>query len=228
LRSELGHARDLIAVDQTHIGINETLSFKTDVHDFRCLVEAAALKRAEQLVETDAQGLERAVALWRGEPLEGIYSDWALVERERLRSMLLNALHQLMHYFGRVGEFDRAIPFGQEILRHDPLREEVHRRLMLLYTSLGERARAARQYHECASMLKRELNMEPMPETCRLYAELTGHKSDAPLESVADVSLEERLQATLVRAKRECMSARAHLQRIELLVHSLTSSTRSR
>ena len=59
-----------------------------------------------------------------------------------------------------------------ELLRHDPLREESHRRLMRLHDARGDRARALRAYHACAAALERELGVEPSPATRAAYESL--------------------------------------------------------
>jgi hypothetical protein len=63
-----------------------------------------------------------------------------------------------------------AIRYAQAILDHDALREDVHRELMRLFLHSGQRALALRQFELCRAALKRELAIQPMPETLALYA----------------------------------------------------------
>lgn len=119
----------------------------------------------ETLTAEGARRVERALARYTGPLLEGVYHDWALRERERLRSLYLEALSRIMHYHAREGDLRRAISSGEQILRHDPLREEVHRDLIRLHLAGGQRALALRQYEACREGLRRELEIAPMEET---------------------------------------------------------------
>ena len=58
------------------------------------------------------------------------------------------------------------------LLAIDPLHEAVHRTLMRLYLQLGRRGAALRQYQHCVAVLRRELGMEPEPETKQLYQQI--------------------------------------------------------
>lgn len=137
-----------------------------------CLVDVAEFERGvelplagEALTAEGARRVERALALYTGPLLEGVYHDWALRERERLRSLYLETLSRIMQHHARHGDLQRAISSGEQILRLDPLREEVHRDLIRLHLAGGQRALALRQYEACREELRRELEITPMEET---------------------------------------------------------------
>lgn len=116
--------------------------------------------------------MERALALYQGELLEGFYADWALLARERWRRLYLNGLAQLMRYYAANAHFDKSLAYGQQILDVDPLREEIHRAMMELYLQNGQRALAVRQYERCCDLLERELDVPPMAETQLIFQQL--------------------------------------------------------
>ena len=58
-----------------------------------------------------------------------------------------------------------AIQRGETVLLHDPLREHVHRCLMVCHSFMGNRPLAVRQYRECARALEEELGIPPMEST---------------------------------------------------------------
>ena len=158
---------------------NDTIRFDNgsdhwlDVEEFEhCLSPLPALAAApigERVLEADLQErFTRAIQLYQGDLLEGCYEDWCLYERERLQSMYLSALGHLMACHRHQGAYATAIRYGQRILNHDPLLEEVHRELMRLYCLSGNRGAALRQYAACRAMLMDELDVEPMEETTAL------------------------------------------------------------
>jgi len=115
-----------------------------------------------------------ALALYKGELYEGIYSDWCLVERERLARLRLRAMGQVMASCQRRGAFVQAAEWGQTILAEDPLREEVHRALMRCYQNLGQYGRAIAQFQQCAQLLQDELAVLPLPETIAVYQKIVA------------------------------------------------------
>ena len=54
---------------------------------------------------------------------------------------------------------------AQRLVAIDPLREGSHRLLMRILAQSGQRAAAIKQFNTCADILKRDLDVEPDPET---------------------------------------------------------------
>lgn len=124
--------------------------------------------------------LTRAVELYRADLLEGCYEDWCLLERERLRELLLKAMRMLADHHMARHAHEKAIHIGQRILRHDPLSETVHRILMYSYWLAGDRGAALRQYECCRDLLAQELSLEPAEETLALVEQIrSGTTVDA-------------------------------------------------
>jgi DNA-binding SARP family transcriptional activator len=118
--------------------------------------------------------LEDAIETYKGELLEGNYDEWLLEERERLSQLCLDALERLARELEAQGRFAEAIRYAERLLRQDPLREETYRLLIGLYDATGDRARALRTYHACATTLVRELGVEPSAATREAYDALLG------------------------------------------------------
>ncbi|MGC0334844.1 DNA-binding SARP family transcriptional activator [Streptomyces sp. SAI-170] len=117
---------------------------------------------------------EEAVETYAGDLLEGHYDEWLAGARERLSSLYLEALDVLARTYRRDRRWPEAIRCAERLVGHDPLREESHRLLMSLCREAGDRARAVRAYHACATVLDRELGIEPSPRTRALYQSLVA------------------------------------------------------
>src|SRR6202011_4353654 len=65
-----------------------------------------------------------------------------------------------------------AIEPLDKLLTSDPTHETAVRRLMVLLTQLDRRGEAIRAYQRLASILKRDYESEPLPETVELYKAL--------------------------------------------------------
>ncbi len=119
-----------------------------------------------------ADQLQQATALYGGELLPGCYSDWLLVERERLAQEYARALRQLITLREASRQYAEAIAFTRALLRHDPLDEPAHTDLMRLCALNGDRATALHAYHTCVTILRRELDVAPGRAARELYERL--------------------------------------------------------
>jgi DNA-binding SARP family transcriptional activator len=160
----------------TEIGFNQHSPYWLDVSLFDELTAPALKKPQELLGEKDVRDLEKAISLYKGELLEGLYDEWAIRERERLRLQYLLCLDHLMRFYKREQAYEKSLVYGTLILSIDPLREEIHRELMRLYLANRQRSLAIRQYESCRELLANELNISPMEETRVLYESILNER----------------------------------------------------
>jgi DNA-binding SARP family transcriptional activator len=133
----------------------------------------------EQFDAATAETVHAAVALYRGDLLEGQYQDWCLYERERLQQMYLTLLDKLVSFHTAGQAYERALAYGTRILRYDRAHERTHRQLMRLHYLAGDRAAALRQYARCRAALTQELGVPPARTTVALYEQIRAHQLDA-------------------------------------------------
>lgn len=174
----------ILHADGGRIGIPEEARVWVDAREFERRVQILRNPVGKPGVAA-LDDLARAVELYRGDLVEGIYDDWCTLERERLRLLFLAALERLMVHHMKRGEWRAAIGRGCELLRHDPLRESIHRSIMECHYAAGDRPSAIRQFERCADILREELDIEPMAETLALRREILR---DRPSRSEAGES----------------------------------------
>ena len=128
------------------------------------------------------EALQQAAALYQGDLLAGLnvgeesLEAWLMPEREQLRELTMQALAKLLSHQSASGSVDAAIRTAHQLLAFDPLHEAVHRTVMRLYVRHGRRAAALRQYQQCATVLQRELGIEPELETKQLYQQMLRNR----------------------------------------------------
>ena len=146
--------------------------------------------------------LAAAVEHYRGDLLPDCYDEWLLPQRERLRNAYAQALAELTLLAENERDYTAAIAHARRLLRHDPLHEVGYRRLMRLLALTGDRAGALQSYHTCATLLHRELGVDPGPETQQLYTQLVQQEgnSAAPPQS-APIGASDRLVGRQVEWK---------------------------
>jgi DNA-binding SARP family transcriptional activator len=120
--------------------------------------------------------LRQATELYRGAFLSGFtlpgcpeFEAWVVLERATWQRKYLDTLSRLIESYRVQGNHSEAIACAQRYLAEDDLAEEVHRDLIELYASAGQRSAALRQYETCVTILERELGVSPLPVTQAAY-----------------------------------------------------------
>jgi DNA-binding SARP family transcriptional activator len=195
------------------VGFNSTADYWLDVEVLESHVGVAlrGRGRGRDLEDDAARRLEAVLRLYTGDLLEGLYDDWVVLERQRIRLLFIDGLGQLLDYHDGRGALDQAMVCGQRILQLEPLSEEIHRRMMELYAASGRRPLAVRQYETCCKVLARELGISPMEETVAVYRRLVhGNGSTRPAGRSAGDASGERTELDSIRERLE--SARASVE----------------
>ncbi|MDP2659835.1 MAG: BTAD domain-containing putative transcriptional regulator, partial [Dehalococcoidia bacterium] len=150
---------------------------RLDVDEFTQGLARGDCSEARGDLRDAAAAYEQTTRLYRGDFMEEeLYSDWCSSEREYLREVYLALLGRLASLHATWKEWDRSIAWRRRALLVDGLREETHRELMRCLRSAGRRDEALRQYQECRLVLDRELSVEPLPETAKIYREILGEE----------------------------------------------------
>jgi DNA-binding SARP family transcriptional activator len=233
---------EYIAVDDDCISFLTSSPYWLDVEFFEGTIEGFRYLSGQKLSVEQAEELERAVDLYSGDLLEGVYEDWCLYERERLNLLLLNALTKLMIYHGLHNSYDLGLACGERILSFDHTREKIHRLMMWLHWLSGDRIAALAQYKRCGQILRETLDTKPMTETHQLYREmvhdrfdpqawLDGRDDPTPIRTSSDRSLQPlamHLIQRLHRLQGMVDDTSAELRQLEHLINiSLIKSKKS-
>ena len=180
LRKQLA---DYLIAERHTVAFNSEADFQLDVALFETAVTQAQRQQSGKLTRTVAAQLDTAVSLYKGDFLAGFnirgvpeFEAWVLLEQERLRQLMLEALADLITFHQQRGQLSDGIRNAQRLLALDPLQEETHRQLMMLYAQDNQRPAALAQYEQCAAILAEELGVEPDEETVALYEAIRDDK----------------------------------------------------
>ncbi len=164
-----------LIVTRERVAFNRAAHYWLDVEEFLSCFEGAE----PCSVPKDVHRLREAIELYRGDLLEGFYvrdapefEEWLMGQRERLRQLALQALHELAVYHTERGEYSPGIDMVTRLLALDRLREDAHRQLMLLLARSGQREAALAQYETCRRILSEEMGIEPAEETTLLAGQI--------------------------------------------------------
>jgi len=144
-----------------------------DVAVFNSLLERAAVRDEPAEV---ADLLHRALALWRGEPLQGLdtgHALWpvveALVERRGI------ALERYASASFALGTSTDLIPQLRRSVHLYPLRESLWALLIEAQYRAGQRAEALDTYTRLRRQLRDELGVAPTDQLQHLYQRIVAH-----------------------------------------------------
>src|SRR4029079_19531918 len=105
--------------------------------------------------------LRQALALWRGEALTRVGSEWATAERHRLHQRLLDAQCDLTEVLLRLGHGDDLVAALSARSAQWPLDERVAAQFMLALHRAGRPADALAHYRHLRERLVGELGTDP-------------------------------------------------------------------
>ena len=219
-RPELAESR-LLHVEPDWIQLNSVSTLQMDVETFEAAYAAVEGISGERLAKPEAGELGRALDLYQNDLLESWYQEWCLCERERLLQMYLIMLDKMMAYCEAHRQFEKGLRYGREVLRRYRARESTHRRMMRLYYLGGDRSSALRQYEQCVTVLRDELDVEPSQRTTSLYELLRTDELEASSAARKEQTGREE-QAVMEEALRTLRTCQTNLKEIQ---HRLERTT---
>jgi DNA-binding SARP family transcriptional activator len=217
---------------EDHIAFQNSSDYWLDIEVFEAAINSGQLLSSAKISNEYASQLERAINLYTGDLLENIYEDWCLLDRERLRSLYLKSISQLLRFHSIRGNYTRGLQYGDRLLAEEPTSELAHRQVICLYWLAGDRTSALAQYHRCRQILREQLGVSPMDETRQLYEQMrSGHtdRVDPFMRSVLELSpqmvkfkkqsqLSENLLDRLHELQRNIDESRTELRKLEQLI----------
>ena len=174
LRREFGPHGPLLRLKQGMLSLAPSVTCDAAILALHC--------RSERVSE-----LEHVEPLYRGRLLAGLspvapgFDAWLDAQRDALDKAVLAALDRLVGMMAAIGDHARAVTVAERMVSIDPLREDLHRRLIIAYLDAGRRGDALRQYETCCQTMRRELDVPVSAETRLLFQRL---RSDEDNEGV--------------------------------------------
>jgi DNA-binding SARP family transcriptional activator/Tfp pilus assembly protein PilF len=154
--------------------LNSEFSYRIDTEDFdRLVTEGENARRARQFDEC-VRAFESALALYRGEFMQGSYEQWADEQRTYYREQYLRLLEALAGVAETDADWPRVMQLAQLIIHADQFREDIHCMVMRAHAALGNRGAVKDQFEGLKRILESELGVEPSAETRKLYQHLIG------------------------------------------------------
>ena len=230
---------DYVLVSDESLEFTSSHPYWLDIEVFESTICQFLDLEGEQLTSEQAARIEKALSLYTGDLLEGVYEDWCLYERERLSLLYLNTLSKLIAFYTKSGQYERGLSCGDRILSRDNTREKVHLQMMHLYFLMGDRQSALAQYRLCAQILKDELNIQPMRETTAIYQQMLHNQMNLNQPGAAKsaarsaasslpvpITLTEQMLERLHKLQRIIEETQAEVYQLEVILNQASTNSK--
>jgi DNA-binding SARP family transcriptional activator len=162
LGDAFGRDRDMYALDRRQLRI--------DLDELDHLRSEAAATTGKQQREL----LDRALALFRGDPLAGIDALWADTEARRLTAFRIEFLERAGRMRLESGDASGALALAEEAAAADPSNERPVQLAIEAEAALGRREAVVERYERLRRNLDDQFGLEPSRDTKILYRRLLG------------------------------------------------------
>lgn len=165
-----GGDRDFLVVESRDYGYKLRVGdgVTVDFHDFeRLLRQARDLEMHSHTVEA-MELYRQAMELYCGDFLPADRNEWAVEQREWLRSSALRALEILATRALQVGDIVACSQYCQRAITIEPANERAFRLLMAAHARRGELDQVKKWYLLCTHRLQEYFNVEPAEDTRHL------------------------------------------------------------
>jgi predicted ATPase/DNA-binding SARP family transcriptional activator len=173
----------------------------------------AALRDGDVVSAADA--VEAALALWRGQALQGLTGTaWFSAEARRLETLRVDALEEQFEVALALGEHRELTPPLRSALADNPFRERLWGQLMLSLYRSGRQADALETFQEARRVLADELGLEPGPDLRRLQEAILAHDP-----AIAAIPIHGRRRGNLPASSTSFVGREEELGQLAALLH---------
>ncbi len=158
---------DILMHEDGSYRVNPTLSIRYDVTDF----VAALVQARSTTASKKAAAWQRVIDLYQHPFLQGHNEPWIAHRRAEYQAGLIEALAEMATIRLEEKRPEPALTLLLQAARENPLRQDVHRRVMSLYSELGRRSEAASHFKKMKAGLDDE-RVDLDKETEELYSKL--------------------------------------------------------
>ena len=222
-------SRPFIEANGEWLRLNSTSGVWLDIERFEGLEKLTRLHRGEPVPDEHLENLREGVALYRGQLLEGCFSDWCVVPRNMLQQKYMKMLSRLMFQQRRSNDLEGAMATALRLLEEEPASEQAHGMIMVLHYRDGDRTSALRQFQRYKQIMRDEFNVPPAKALVDLYNKISeelGLDTDDQLgpDVKGGGSFEERIIAILEDIRQEIALNREDIKQLKESIDRKNSS----
>jgi predicted ATPase/DNA-binding SARP family transcriptional activator len=175
--------------------------------------------------QVSADDLAEMLSLYHGELLPGLYDDWVVLERERVRAVLEQKMERLLELLIDQKRWQDTLDWGERWVALGQTPEPAYRALMVAHSALGNVSQVAAVYGRCVRAMRDDLGVDPSEQTRALFARLSKGERIPEISGSRATTSSSQEMMTLPEAHRDALFELPHpsLPRSRRLPVPLTS-----
>ncbi|MFC1875641.1 tetratricopeptide repeat protein, partial [Chloroflexota bacterium] len=147
--------------------ISRDLTIWFDVAEFENKLQIAFNPQCEN--ELKIASMEQAIELYRGDFMDGFFSEWVYGYRRELEDRYIGALSALAKIKSGNGEYDSSIDLMLKAIKVNQFNEEAYCKIIEWQMIKGDRTSAITTYHRYLDQIVREMDISPSPKMQSLH-----------------------------------------------------------
>jgi len=151
-----------------------------DARRFEQLLRSGSAAAASGAPHEAVTILGEALALWRGDALQGLDRPWARTEAQRLEELRLVATEERIAADLVLGRHAGMVPELETLVAAHPLRERLRGQLMVALAGSGRQADALQVYTDTRELLAEELGVDPSRQLQAIHADVLAQRIVGP------------------------------------------------
>ena len=180
------------------IGINTDALIWQDAKNFELILATVESHRHNEIASCPEciHNLETAIALYRGDFLEGLnlpkcpeFDEWQNVMRVHFHLTLASSLEKMSAAYSSLFQWDKVIQNSRQWVSLDPLNENSQQMLIHAYIQAGYRSAAISQFEEFSNLLLSEIGHSPKEATIALLQEIQPKTNEIQYNQSEEASL---------------------------------------
>ena len=148
---------------------NRSIDYEYDVQNY---INSSNLARDERNLEKQIEAYKTAIGFYQGPYLADLDYLWVMPDRQKFHELSVKNLLDLALLLFSNRKPEESLTYCLKALQEDPCNENIHRLIMEIYSSLGNKAAVSRQFQNCKRVLKDEISALPSEKTISLYTSL--------------------------------------------------------
>jgi DNA-binding SARP family transcriptional activator len=161
-----------------------------DLDRFEALTVTGRRRRDQGDLDAASDILTEALALWRGDPLADVRDSQPLDEvAHALGERRMCVVEERIAIDLQLGRSGPLVPQLAALVAEHPLRERLREYQMLALYGSGRRADALAVYHDCRSVLARDIGIDPGPALATLLSRMLSDDHTLTGGRAADAGL---------------------------------------
>ena len=155
---DINASLSFLAYHDKALKFNSDFNFEIDIDRFEKFYK---LSKKEQQRQKKIEYMKKAVSLYKGEFLAGIYEEWSEEIRNKIKGDFISLCEELIKMCYDLNSYDDVMYYSEHLLTHDKLNESSYLYSIRIYIGWGRLKSAREKFSQMMKCFDTELGEKP-------------------------------------------------------------------